>query len=290
MVFFAVSCWPRNISCLADKWQRRPFIKLNYNYGCHRKLTKGGRNYCVGLSGLRGSHIRNWLRLHFWCWCWLCHSACQIRALTAISCGFPAIPKAERSHSQSQWQWQWQWQMMRRHWGMRLKLFHFATISKVKRNLTAPSTPPSSTVNAFCCRLLTSISNAIHVCWPLVPQYTPPLPSLAACYCLLLPCCLLHDLWFCQKYFCGQKPRAGQRSKLSAQIILIENYTWAKPEKRMKYESESGTTTCEYPFAIEGFALRSDISKELLLSQLLTFKKVNKSTTCHTYQYMIMIY
>lgn len=49
--FFAVSCWPRNISCLADKWQRRPFIKLNYNYGCPPQAdqrVEGRGNYCAG--------------------------------------------------------------------------------------------------------------------------------------------------------------------------------------------------------------------------------------------------
>lgn len=58
----------------------------------HRKLTSEWRG---GGTTVRGSHIRIWLRLYFWCP--LCHSACQIRALTAISCGFPAIPKAEQS-------------------------------------------------------------------------------------------------------------------------------------------------------------------------------------------------
>lgn len=80
------------IVCLADKWQRRPFIKLNYNYGCspHADHNEGrGGSGIVG--GIWPSESRR--RLHFWRWLW--HSACQIRALTAISCGYPAIPNTE---------------------------------------------------------------------------------------------------------------------------------------------------------------------------------------------------
>lgn len=183
----------------------------------HRKLTSEWRG---GGTTVRGSHIRIWLRLH--CWCRLCHSACQIRALTAISCGFPAIPKAEQSHSQSLSPSQ----MMRRHWGMRLKLFHFATISKVKRNLT-PLHAARTRAREHCQRSLLPPPDVDFQCDSCM--LTPRTPRQSCC--LLLPAA-----WFMilPKVFLWPKASSGPAFK----VVCSNHFNWKlhMSEARKTYE------------------------------------------------------